>query len=281
MDNFFKICKASLWLPQDIEIHKDVIDIRCKLSLAEKHLLNYCFRYFLEKPSSLPRKYQEEIPEEEQFFILNAFFSCKEIESYQYLIRNFQIPNIEHRILQEFKEIHYKNNFLTNDSLHCNYAIAKNLAFSAIFRESLQYHTAFIVLLNFQRHDTMRGLSQILSLILKDKNQSAGEYLRIYRKFKNHIFILDELNEDIYDSIQKIISQEFHFIDTLFGDIQLQNLTTHQLKNYVLWKISENLKKIGIEKPIPLAPKKNPIEWFDSESFEAPITQCINEENNE
>jgi len=281
MDNFFKVCKASLWLPQDIEIHKDFVDIRCKLSLSEKHLLNHCFRYFLEKPSLLPRKYQEEMPEEEQFFVLNAFLSHKEIEAYQYLIRNFQIPNIELRISQEFKEIHYKNNFLTNDSLHCNYSIAKNLAFSAIFRESLQYHTAFIVLLNFQRQDKMKGLSQIISFILKDKKYSANEYFRIYKKFKNHIFILDELNEDIYETMQKSISQEFHFIDILFGDIQLQNLSTHQLKNYILWKASENLKTIEIDKQIPLAPKKNPIEWFNSESFEAPITQCIDEENDE
>lgn len=268
----FEICKTN-WLPEDVEIHQDIVKIRCKLSLSEKHLMTQVFNYLPKKTQSLYKKYEEE----ERFFTIASFLEAKHLYTYEYLFRNFQIAPVPLRRHQEFQEIQHRNKFLSNDSLHCNYSIAKNLAMTALYRENLEYYTSFIILSNLK----MKGLSEILLFIMEDKKNISKECAKIFNSFKNRIHIQEELEEDIYDSIQLAISNEFTYIDCIFEDIHLPNLTTHQLKNYVLWRASKNLKEIGIEKAIPLAPEKNPIEWFDSEYFEAPITQCINEESDE
>lgn len=267
----FQICKTN-WLPEDIEIHQDIVQIRCKLSLSEKHLMTQVFNYLPKKTQSLYKKYIEN----EQFFTIASFLEAKHIYTYEYLMRNFQIQPVDLKRHQEFQEIQHRNKFLSNHSLHCNYSIAKNLAMTTVYRESLEYYTSFIVLQNLK----MKGLSEILSLVMEDKKNISKECAKIYKSFKNRIHIQEELEEDIYDSMQLAISNEFTYIDCIFEDIHLPNLTTHQLKNYVLWQASQNLKEIGIEKAVPLAPEKNPIEWFDLK-YKTPTATCITEKEEE
>ena len=79
-------------------------------------------------------------------------------------------------------------------------------AFSA-FTEGMQLFSSFVMLLNFTRNGTMKGMGQIIAWSINDETLHTESMIRLFREYiiENPELWTDSLKKRIYDIAEKMI----------------------------------------------------------------------------
>ena len=140
---------------------------------------------------------------------------------------------------------------------------AKMAAFSA-FTEGMQLFSSFVMLLNFTRNGTMRGMGQIIAWSINDETLHTESMIKLFREYitQNPEMWNDDLKRTIYTIAEKMVELEDRFIELAFGVNEMQKLTQEDVKAYIRYIADRRLIAMGMKGIFGV--KHNPLPWVDA-----------------
>jgi ribonucleoside-diphosphate reductase beta chain len=140
---------------------------------------------------------------------------------------------------------------------------AQIAAFSA-FTEGMQLFSSFVMLLNFTRCGTMKGMGQIIAWSIADETLHTESMTKIFREYitENPELWTDELKAKIYGIAEVMVDLEDKFIDLAFGVSEMKRLTREDVRSYIRYIADRRLMGLGLKGIFKST--TNPLPWVDA-----------------
>ena len=198
--------------------------------------------------------------------MMTAFASMETVHvaAYSHLLDTIGMPESEYSAFMKYKEMKDKYDYMQGFNVNSKEDIAKTVAVFSAFTEGLQLFASFAILLNFPRHNKMKGMGQIVTWSVRDETLHCNSMIRLFRDFiKEEPQIWnDKLKNEIYEACKTIVHHEDAFIDLAFQMGPMQGLTAEEVKQYIRFIGNRRLEQLGLNPIYDV--KKNPLTWLDT-----------------
>jgi ribonucleoside-diphosphate reductase beta chain len=266
---FYKTQQHMHWLPDEVPLADDLKDFREKLDSDNKQLLSQIFRFFTQADVDVccgyAKHYLPTFKKPEIRMMLAAFASMEAVhqEAYALLVDTLEFDESEFQMFANIKAMADKHEYLTNFNMDTNIDIAKTLAVYSGFTEGVQLFSSFAILLNYPRHNLMKGMGQIITWSVRDETLHVEGMSRLFREFiREHPEIwTDRLKYEIYCAAERVVELEDAFIDTVFASCKVPELTACEVKEYIRYIADRRLLGLGLKKIFHS--RSNPLPWLD------------------
>ena len=263
------------WLPEEVPLGDDVRDWQKHLSKEEKNLLTQIFRFFTQSDVEVNDNYMERYSQvfkpTEVKMMMSAFSNIEtvHIAAYALLLETIGMPDTEFSAFLKYKEMADKHDYMQQFTIDSNHEIAKTVAMFGGFTEGLQLFASFAMLLNFPRHNKMRGMGQIVTWSIVDETQHAEAMIKLFRTYieENREVWTDDLKSKIYTIATRMVELEDKFIDLAFKMGPMEDLTADDVKKYIRYICDRRLISLGLKGHYKV--KRNPLPWVE-EMINAP-----------
>lgn len=269
--------ERSHWLHTEVSMGEDLKDWKEKLSDEERQFLTHIFRFFtqgdIDVSDGYVNNYIPYFPQPEVRMMLLGFAAREalHVAAYSHLVETLGLPETTYNQFLEYSEMKEKHEYTNSfNSSSDPKDIAKNIAIFSAFTEGLQLFSSFIMLLNFPRNGTMKGMGQIVSWSIIDETSHCENMIKLFKEFirENRNIWTDEFKKEIYDICRKVVELEDNFIDLAFSLGPMKNLTSDDVKKYVRYIADRRLISLGLKGNYKI--KKNPLPWVE-DMINAPI----------
>ena len=258
------------WLPEEVPLGDDVRDWQKNLSQSEKNLLTQIFRFFtqadVEVNNCYMKNYMNVFKPTEVLMMLSVFSAMETVHvaAYSHLLDTIGMPETEYSTFLKYKQMKDKYDYMQSFDVNSNHNIAKTIAVFSAFTEGLQLFASFAILLNFPRHNKMKGMGQIVTWSVRDETLHCNSMIRLFNEFvkENPEIWNEKLKKEIYEACRIIVSHEDAFIDLAFEMGSLEGLTAEETKKYIRWIANRRLNQLGLETIYKV--EKNPLTWLDT-----------------
>jgi ribonucleoside-diphosphate reductase beta chain len=186
------------------------------------------------------------------------------VAAYSHLLDTIGMPESEYSAFMKYKEMKDKYDYMQGFNVNSKEDIAKTVAVFSAFTEGLQLFASFAILLNFPRHNKMKGMGQIVTWSVRDETLHCNSMIRIFKEFikENPEIWTPKLKKELYEACRIIVEHEDAFIDLAFEMGPMEGLTAQEVKNYIRFIANRRLSQLGLE-PIYKV-EKNPLGWLDT-----------------
>jgi len=257
------------WLPEEVPMADDVKDWNMKITEGEKHLLMQIFRFFtqadVEVNNCYMRHYTQVFKPTEVQMMLAAFSNMETVHvaAYSHLLDTLGIPETEYEAFLNYEEMKAKYDYMQVWGVETKADIAKTLAVFGGFTEGLQLFASFAILMNFPRHNKMKGMGQIVTWSVRDETLHTNSIIKLFHTFvqENPEIWTDELQFDLTEACKTIVAHEDAFIDLAFEMGDIEGLTAADVKNYIRYIADRRLTQLNLL-PIYFI-GNNPLPWMD------------------
>ena len=186
------------------------------------------------------------------------------IAAYSHLLDTIGMPESEYSAFMKYKEMKDKYDYMQNFDMSSKEDIAKTVAVFSAFTEGLQLFASIAILLNFPRHNKMKGMGQIVTWSVRDETLHCNSMIRIFKEFikENPEIWNAKLKKELYEACRTIIEHEDAFIDLAFEMGPMEGLTAKEVKDYIRFIGNRRLTQLGLEPIYDV--QKYPLGWLDS-----------------
>ena len=156
-----------------------------------------------------------------------------------------------------------KYDYMQQFGVDTNSDIAMTLAVFGGFTEGLQLFASFAILLNFPRHNKMKGMGQIVTWSVRDESLHTESIIKLFRTFisENPEVWNDDFQRELYVACSTVVEHEDAFIDLAFELGGVEGLTGAEVKQYIRYIADRRLSQLGLQ-PIYRI-EDNPLPWMD------------------
>ena len=265
----YKTAQQMHWMPDEVNLHDDVRDYREKLPVATRRLIDNIFRFFTQADVDVAGGYANHFlptfKQPEIRMMLSAFASMEAVHQEAYALLLDTLGK-EEKIYQDFMKIQEmveKHEYLSDFNMDNPHEIAKTLAVYSGFTEGVQLFSSFAILLNFPRHNLMKGMGQIVTWSVRDESLHVEGMSKLFRAFiqENPEIWNDKLKYEIYCACERVVELENNFIDVCFENAELADLTPEDVKEYIRYIAGRRLLGLGMKNIFHT--KVNPLPWID------------------
>jgi ribonucleoside-diphosphate reductase beta chain len=186
------------------------------------------------------------------------------VAAYSHLLDTIGMPESEYSAFMKYKEMKDKYDYMQDFNVNSKEDIAKTVAVFSAFTEGLQLFASFAILLNFPRHNKMKGMGQIVTWSVRDETLHCNSMIRIFKEFinENPEIWTPKLKKELYEACRTIIAHEDAFIDLAFEMGPMEGLTAQEVKDYIRFIANRRLDQLGLEPIYDI--DKNPLGWLDT-----------------
>lgn len=269
--------EQSHWLFGEVPMNEDVKDWKNKLTKEQKQFLTHIFRFFtqgdIDVAGGYVKNYLPHFPQPEVRMMLLGFAAREalHVAAYSHLIETLGMPEATYNEFLEYQAMKDKHEYFMNLSLkrQNTESVATNIAAFSAFTEGMQLFSSFIMLLNFPRHGTMKGMGQIITWSIVDETIHTESMIKLFRTYveENKEIWNDDLKGKIYTIAEKMVSLEDKFIDLAFQQGAMENLSSDDVKQYIRYIADRRLISLGLKGVFKV--KRNPLPWVE-EMINAP-----------
>lgn len=258
------------WLWTEVPMVEDVKDWRNRLSDSERDFLTKVFRFFtqgdIDVSSAYVHTYLPAFAQPEIRMMLSSFAAREavHIAAYSHLIETLGMPEAIYNEFLQYQAMADKHDYFHGLRLNENESIAAKMAAFSGFTEGMQLFSSFVMLLNFTRNGTMRGMGQIIAWSINDETLHTESMIRLFREYiaQNPELWTDALKSEIYGIAEKMVELEDRFIELAFGVHEMQKLSPEEVKRYIRYIADRRLTAMGMKAIFGVA--KNPLGWVDA-----------------
>jgi len=193
------------------------------------------------------------------YFYLNEALDVVE-ESNQYL---------EDKNLSDKLEVLINAN-LENSKGELDYnKLALSLAAFSGIAEGVTLFSSFATLLSFSSRSQglFPGIFQQISYSVRDESLHSNMGCRLFRQMCSEIpdLLTREFKDTIINAARVAMQLEENFINEIFGDNRLPNLTKEELINFMKYRINDRMYALGIEEEVYEVDEQmmRSMEWFE------------------
>jgi ribonucleoside-diphosphate reductase beta chain len=266
------------WLHTEVPMVEDVKDWKNKLTASEKQFLTHIFRFFtqgdIDVAGGYVKNYLPYFPQPEVRMMLLGFAAREalHIAAYSHLIETLGLPDTMYNQFLEYDAMRQKHEYVADISMQntTKQNTAKHIAVFSAFTEGMQLFSSFIMLLNFPRNGSMKGMGQIVTWSIIDETVHTESMIRLFRTYveENREIWNDELKGELYTIAEKMVQLEDKFIDLAFDMGEMQRLTKEDVKQYIRYIADRRLISLGLKGIFKV--KKNPLPWVE-EMVNSPV----------
>jgi len=185
------------------------------------------------------------------------------IAAYSHLIETLGLPESIYNEFLQYEAMAAKHNFF-NEVSEVDTELAAQIAAFSAFTEGMQLFSSFVMLLNFTRNGTMKGMGQIISWSIADETLHTESMTKLFREYikERPELWTDELKSRIYTIAEVMVDLEDKFIDLAFGVSEMKRLTRGEVRDYIRYIADRRLLGLGMKAIFGV--KKNPLPWVDA-----------------
>lgn len=270
----------SFWLHTEISMQGDVKDWKENLQPHEKNLVGNILLGFAQTECAVSDYWTGMVtrwfPKHEIKQMAMAFGSQETIHAtaYSYLnetlgLENFSAFLHEPTIAEKFEYLVSTDSEYTHEDLlkssRARREVARSIAIFSAFAEGVSLYSSFAVLYSFQMRNLLKGIGQQMKWSVRDESLHSKMGCQLFRHMCEEFPELkDEVQSEVEHAAKLMVEMEHRFIDKMFEQGDLENLTAYDLKNFILRRSNEKLVELGYS-PIFDFDKKSAdqLEWFD------------------
>lgn len=267
------------WLHTEVPLHEDAKEWNSKLTESERTFLTNLFRFFtqgdIDVAGAYVNNYMPIFPQPEIRMMLCGFAAREalHIAAYSHLIETLGMPETVYNEFLEYQAMLDKHEYTDAVGGLGTDHLAEQIAVFSAFTEGLQLFSTFVMLLNFPRKGKMKGMGQIVSWSIIDETCHVEAMIKLFRTYieENRHLWNDELKRKLYDTAERMVELEDHFIDLCFSCFpqgEMDGLTSAEVKQYIRYIADRRLIAMGLRGIFKV--KKNPLPWVD-EMINAPV----------
>jgi ribonucleoside-diphosphate reductase beta chain len=265
----YKTQQQMHWMPEEVSLADDLKDFREKLTEPNKRLLSQIFRFFTQADVDVccgyAKHYLPTFKQPEVRMMLAAFASMEAVhqEAYSLLLDTLEFDESEYQMFSEIQAMSDKHDYLTDFNMDSPFEMAKTMAVYSGFTEGVQLFSSFAILLNFPRHNLMKGMGQIVTWSIRDETLHVEGMTNLFRQFirENPTLWNDKLKYEVYCAAERVVELEDAFIDTCFKDADIPDLTAEEVKAYIRYIADRRLLGLGLKGIFHST--ENPLGWLD------------------
>ena len=265
----YKTQQQMHWLPEEVTLADDLKDFREKLTPDNRRLLTNIFRFFtqadVDVANGYATHYLPSFKQPEVRMMLSAFANMEAVhqEAYSMLLETLEYDESEYQKFTEIQSMYEKHEYLSNFGTESLLDLAKTIAVYSAFTEGVQLFSSFAILLNYSRHNYMKGMGQIVTWSIRDETLHVESMSRLFKELirENPDLWNDELKYEIYCAADRTVELEDAFIDTCFESAKILNLSSEEVKEYIRYIADRRLLGIGMKAIFKSS--KNPLPWLD------------------
>jgi ribonucleoside-diphosphate reductase beta chain len=268
---YYKLQNQLHWMPESIVLLSDLRDYKEKISPGNQRLISKLFRFFTQADTDVlcgyASHYLPTFKAPEVRMMLASFASMEAVhqDAYSLLLETLGFPNDEYKKFQEHEEMLAKHEYLNDFGMKTPIDIAKTMAIYSGFTEGVQLFSSFAILLNFPRHNLMKGMGQIVTYSIRDESLHVEGMCRLFQEYvsENQELWNDQLKYEIYCAAERTVELENAFIDLCFEESEgeVEELTAEDVKAYVRFLADRRLTQLGFNKKI-FGSDGNPLKWI-------------------
>jgi ribonucleoside-diphosphate reductase beta chain len=257
---------------------EDVKDWKNRLTASEKQFLTHIFRFFtqgdVDVAGGYVKNYLPYFPQPEVRMMLLGFAAREalHIAAYSHLIETLGLPDTMYNQFLEYDAMRQKHDYVLDISSQNSSKenTAKHIAVFSAFTEGMQLFSSFIMLLNFPRNGTMKGMGQIVTWSIVDETMHTESMIKLFRTYieENKEIWNDELKGELYTIASRMVELEDKFIDLAFDMGEMTKLTKEDVKQYIRYIADRRLISLGLKGIFKV--KKNPLPWVE-EMVNSPV----------
>ena len=265
----YKTNQHMHWLPDEVNLAEDLRDYRERLSPGNKRLITQIFRFFTQADVDVccgyATHYLPTFKQPEVRMMLSAFAAMEAVhqEAYSLLLETLGFGDDEYQKFLDHKAMLDKHEYLSNFGMGTKLDIAKTMAIYSAFTEGVQLFSSFAILLNYPRHNLMKGMGQIVTWSVRDETLHVEGMSQLFRTFieENPELWTDDLKYEIYCAAERTVELEDAFIDLCFEGAEISGLIPEDIKRYIRYIADRRLLGLGMKKIFGSA--HNPRPWLD------------------
>src|SRR5215470_7423662 len=239
------------WLPEEVPLGE------------ERNLLTQVFRFFTQSDVEVQNNYLERYAQvfrpTEVKMMLAAFANMETVHivAYALLLETIGMPETEFAAFMDYSAMRDKHDYMQRFGVENEGDILRTLAMFGGFTEGLQLFASFAILLNFPRHNKMRGMGQIVSWSVRDESLHCEGIMRLFHAFAAETGALTKrVREDIVDCARTVVGLEDRFIE--LGPIA--GLDGEQVKSYIRYVADWRLQQLGLPRLFEI--REHPLPWL-------------------
>ena len=266
------------WLHTEVPMLEDVKDWKNRLTASEKQFLTHIFRFFtqgdVDVAGGYVKNYLPYFPQPEVRMMLLGFAAREalHIAAYSHLIETLGLPDTMYNQFLEYDAMKQKHEYVLDiaNQNTTKQNTAKHIAVFSAFTEGMQLFSSFIMLLNFPRNGTMKGMGQIVTWSIVDETMHCESMTKLFRTYieENKEIWNDELKGELYTVATRMVELEDKFIDLAFQMGDMQRLSSEDVKQYIRYIADRRLISLGLKGVFKV--KKNPLPWVE-EMVNSPV----------
>ena len=163
------------WMPEEVPLQDDIKDYKEKLTPANRALVDNIFRFFTQADVDVCCGYAKHYlptfkqPEVRMMLVSFAAMEAVHQEAYSLLLETLGKSDDEYQKFTEIQAMSDKHDYLTDFNMRDKHEMAKTMAVYSGFTEGVQLFSSFAILLNFPRHNLMKGMGQIVTWSIRDE----------------------------------------------------------------------------------------------------------------
>ena len=268
---FYKKQQQMHWMPEEVPLQDDIKDYKEKLTPENRALVDNIFRFFTQADVDVCCGYAKHYlptfkqPEVRMMLVSFAAMEAVHQEAYSLLLETLGKSEDEYQMFTEIQAMSDKHDYLTDFNMRDEHEMAKTMAVYSGFTEGVQLFSSFAILLNFPRHNLMKGMGQIVTWSIRDETLHVEGMSKLFRTFiqENPELWTDKLKYEVYCAAERVVELEDSFIDVCFEDADIDGLTAEEVKEYIRYIADRRLLGLGMKAIFHST--ENPLPWLDQQ----------------
>ena len=259
------------WMPEEVTMADDIKDYNQNLTEDNRQLVDNIFRFFTQADVDVCCGYAKhylptfKAPEVRMMLVSFAAMEAVHQDAYSSLLETLGKSEDSYKEFMDIQEMVEKHEYLSDFNVDTPHNIAKTMAVYSGFTEGVQLFSSFAILLNYPRHNLMKGMGQIVTWSIRDETLHVENVSKLFREFisENPEIWTDKLKYEIYCAAERVVELEDKFIDICFDKADIPDLTAKEVKEYIRYIADRRLLGLGMKAIFHST--INPLPWIDTQ----------------
>lgn len=239
------------WMAEEIPLGEDVKDwASSRVSDDERNLLTQIFRFFtqsdIEVSDNYLKRYMPIFQPLEVQMMMAAFSNMEtiHIDAYALLLTTIGMPQTEFAAFRDYEEMRAKADYMHTFGVGTVADVSRTLAMFGAFTEGMALFASFAMLLNFPRHNKMKGMGQVVTWSVRDESLHCEGMIRLFHDWNRETGALTPaVRDDILDVAKTMVGLEERFIELAFALGPVQGMRAEDIRDYVRyvadWRLTQ------------------------------------------
>ena len=248
---FWKRQQQVHWMGEEIPLGEDLKDWASeRVSDQERNLLTQIFRFFtqsdVEVSDNYLKRYMPIFQPLEIQMMMAAFTNMEtiHIDAYALLLTTLGMPQSEFEAFHDYGAMRDKADYMHTFGIGTVADVSRTLAMFGAFTEGMALFASFAMLLNFPRHNKMKGMGQIVTWSVRDESLHCEGIIRLFHQWNRETGALTKaVRDDILDVAHTMVGLEEKFVDLAFELGAVEGMRAEDIKAYVRyvadWRLTQ------------------------------------------